>query len=265
MIRPDVLWGGVVAAGIPGITTQQSFNAEPPPLQYTVFRQSIAGIVWAGRGKSAGWRTERAKQILVGMYQLDHKSAHLFSTLLNSIFKLPICALASNESARLNITTISRWLSLMLCWRNASLIILFARFRSTAPESVFLLAIIPSLALFIPLRTKKTLKCWSDTFAARTALSNPFFFSNRYAAENLADKAERLYCESCTALGTARINNSTATACFHAYQKSMGAFSSGYWWLVCALHVIFLGNLLNLLLQSLKARLSSISYIFPCG
>lgn len=43
--------------------------------------------------------------------------------------------------------------------------------------------------------------------------------------------------KSGAALGAARIDNSAATARFHAYQKTMGTFSSGYGGLVSAFHV----------------------------
>jgi hypothetical protein len=37
-----------------------------------------------------------------------------------------------------------------------------------------------------------------------------------------------LDCESGTASGATSPNNSAPSACFHAYQKAMGAFSFGY-------------------------------------
>lgn len=83
---------GIVSAGVPGIASQQSFNTEPHPFDYTVFSQGFAGIVGAGWSKSARWRAKRTDQVLIAMYQLDQNSAHLFSTRLNSIFKLPTCA-----------------------------------------------------------------------------------------------------------------------------------------------------------------------------
>lgn len=168
MIGPDVLWCRVVSAGVPGITTQQPFNAEPPTLHHTVPGQSFAGVVGAGWGKSARWRAKRTDQVLIDMHQLYHDSAHLFSTWLNSIFKLPACSTLSRGKTCFTSTTISSLRSLILCRRNASLIIRFTRFRSAAPDNVFLPTIIPSLAFSWLLRTKKTLKYLSAIFSART-------------------------------------------------------------------------------------------------
>src|SRR5574340_450193 len=137
-----MLGGGVVSARVPGIAAQQSLNAEPPPFHDTVFRQCFAGVVGTGGSKSAGRRFQRADQVLIAMYQLNHDSAHLLSTRLNSIFKLPICTPPSWGSLRLSITTRSSPHNLMLCWRNASLMTLFMRFRSVARASVFLPTII---------------------------------------------------------------------------------------------------------------------------
>lgn len=178
------------------------------------------------------------------MNQLDHNSAHLFSTRLNSIFKLPACTPLSRGQACLAITTTSNLHCLMLCWRNASLMILFTRFRSAAPDSVFLATIIPSLAFLLPLRTKKILKYLSAMFSARITWSKPFLRNNRCAAVNSADRldceADILNRESGTALGATCLNHSAASACLHAHQKSMRAFSFGYGRLICAFHVLFL-------------------------
>lgn len=159
------------------------------------------------------------------MHQLDHDSAHLISTRSNSIFKLPTCVQPPGESARLNITTKSSLHCLTLCWRNVSLMALFTRFLSTAPDSILFPTITPSLAFFLQLRTKKTLKYLSDMFSAWTTWSKPFSRNNRCAVVNFAD---RLDSEFCTAFGAACINNSATSACFHAHQKTMCAFSFGY-------------------------------------
>ena len=140
------LWRGVVSARIPGIATQQSFNAEPRPLHYTIFRQGFAGIVGTGWGKSACWRAKRANQVLIGAYQLDYNFAHRFFTLLNNTSKLSPRVPPSWAQARLTITTISSLQVLTSCRRNASRMILLIQFRCTALGNIFFLAIIPSLA-----------------------------------------------------------------------------------------------------------------------
>ena len=210
---------------MPGITTQQSFNAKPPPLHYPVPRYCLTGIVGASWNKPACWRPKWADQVLIAMNQLDHNSVHRFSIPLNSILKLSICVSCSRASARFTITTTSSLHSLMLCWRNTSLMTLFTRFRSTALGSVFLPTIIPSLAFSLPLHRKNILTCLSDIFSARITWSKPFSRTNRCAAVNLAD---RLDCEFCTAFGATRIDNGATSACFHAHQKTMGAFPFGY-------------------------------------
>ena len=122
--------------------------------------------------------------------------------------------------------------------------ILFTRFRSAAPDSVFLATTIPSLALLLPLRTKKILKYLSAKFSARITWLKPSSRNNRCAAVNSADRlggeADMLNRESGTALGAASLDHSAASACLHAHQKSMGAFSFGYGRLICAFHVLFL-------------------------
>lgn len=130
----------------------------------------------------------------------------------------------------------SSLLFLTLCWRNASRTTLLARFLSTAPESVFLLAIIPSLAFFSLLCAKKILKYLSETLWALTTWSKPSSRNNRCLMVNLADL--QLDCEFCTAFGAACVNNSTASACLHAHQKAMGTFSFRYGRLVCAFHIL---------------------------
>ena len=55
-----MLGRGVVSAGVPGIATQQSSNAEPTPLQYTVFCHNFTGIIGATGGKPASRRKKRA-------------------------------------------------------------------------------------------------------------------------------------------------------------------------------------------------------------
>ena len=222
---------------MPGVAAQQSFNAEPPSPYYTMFLQGFAGIVGTGWGKPARWGAKRADQVLIAVHQLDHDSAHLFSIRLNSIFKFP--ADAPCGSARLTITTTSNLHCLMPCWRNASLMILFTRFRSTAPDSVFLPTIIPSRAFFWPLRTKKILKHLSDMLSARTAWSKPFSRNNRCAAVNLADG---LNCEFGTAPSATCIDHCASAARFHAHQKTMGAFPLDYGWLVCTFHVFIPGK-----------------------
>lgn len=131
-----------------------------------MFSQSFARIVGTGWCKSTCWRFKRADQVLIGMYQLDQSSAHLFSTMLKSIFK-PLTCITFCASACLAITTISNVQSLTPCWRNVSLIILFTRFLSVARASVFFPTIIPSLACFWLLRSKYILKNLFDMFSAR--------------------------------------------------------------------------------------------------
>ena len=201
--------------------------------------QGFTGIVGTSWSKPARWRTKRADQVLIAMHQLDHDSAHLFSTRLNSVFKFS--ADTPCGSARFTITTTSNLHCLMQCWRNASLMILFTRFRSTAPDSVFLPTIIPSRAFFWPLGTKKILMCLSDMLSARTTWSKPFSRNNRCAAVNLADGLD---CETATSnreFGTAPsatcIDHRASAARFHAHQEAMGAFSLDYGWLVCTFHV----------------------------
>lgn|SRR5574340_117815 len=216
---------GIVSTAVPGITSQQSFNAEPPPFHYAVSSQGITGILGTGWSKSARRRTKRTDQVLIAVYQPDQDSAHLFSTRLNSIFNSPTCAPQSCRQARLTMTTRSNPHNLMLCCRNASLMILFARFRSAAPASILLPTTNPSLAFFLPLHTKKTLKCLSATLSARTTWSKPSLRNNRCVASNFADKLD---CESCTALRATCIDNSAAPARFHPHQKTVRAFSSSY-------------------------------------
>ena len=144
---------GVVSAGIPRIAAQQPFNAQPPPFHYTLFSQSFTGILGTCWGKSTCRRFKRANQVLIGIYQLDQNSAHLFSTRLKSAFKPSTCvAICASEC--LTITTISNMQNLTLCWRNVSLMILFTLFRSVAQARVFFPTIIPSLAFFLQFRSK---------------------------------------------------------------------------------------------------------------
>jgi hypothetical protein len=117
--------------------------------------------------------------------------------------------------------------------------ILLTRFRAAALGNFFLLAIIPSRALFAQLRAKNILKCLSAIFSARITWSKPSARNNRYATVNLDEMLDR---ESCTAPGAARPDNRAASACLHAHQKAMGAFSFDYGWLVSAFHVFFLGK-----------------------
>lgn len=200
----------------------------------------------AGWSKSArGW-LKRANQVLISAYQPDHNSAHLFSTRLNSVSRLPPRVPPFRERVRLAITTTSTLQILILCRRNTSRIALLTRFRSTAPGNVFLLAIIPSLALLPPLREKYILKYSSATLSARMTWPKPSPRNNRCAVVKLAGtldcEADALNRESGTALGTACIDDSAATARFHAHQKAMGAFSPDYGWLICTFHVFFLGK-----------------------
>ena len=116
--------------------------------------------------------------------------------------------------------------------------ILLTRFRSTALGSNFLLAIIPSRALFRQLRVKNILKCLSAIFSASITWSKPSARNNLHAAANWA---ETLDSESGTALGATRPDNSSASECLHANQKAMGALSLDYGWLVSTFHVFFLG------------------------
>ena len=157
----------------------------------------------------------------------------------------------------------------MWCTRNSARTTLLKRFRSTARGRIFLLAIIPSLACPLLLRTKKILKCLSEILSALRTRLKPFSRSNLYAAENLAGvriplvvagidikqrtprgqcvstagqvkQQVRLNSKSGATARAAGINHSTATACFHAHQKTMGAFSAGYGGLVGAFHVYIL-------------------------
>src|SRR3990167_696234 len=123
-----MLGRGIVTAGIPWIAAQQSFDAEPAPFNHTMFRQAFTGVMRAGWGKSACWRAKWTDHVLIPMYQLDYNSAHLRSTLLNSIFKLSSCEPRLCGQVRFTITTKSKLHSLMLCWRNASLMVLFKQF-----------------------------------------------------------------------------------------------------------------------------------------
>jgi hypothetical protein len=50
-------------------------------------------------------------------------------------------------------------------------------------------------------------------------------------------RGQRLNCQALTAFGTARIDDRTATAGFHAYQETMGAGATGFRRLVSAFHV----------------------------
>jgi len=168
------------------------------------------------------------------MYQLDHNSAHLLSTRLNSVFKSLARSACFWEQSRLSITTRSISRTLILCWRKVSRIIRLIRLRSAAPDKVRLLTIIPSLALLPPFRTKNTLKCWSARLSACMARSNPSLRNNRCATVNLIGELDS---EPCTTLGATRIDNCAATACLHSHQKAVGAFSFGYGRLICAFHV----------------------------
>lgn len=127
----------------------------------------------------------------------------------------------------------------MLCWRKVSRMNLLTRFRSAAPGSDFLLAIIPRRALFLRLRVKNILKCLSATFSARMTWSKPSARNNLQATVNFDELLDR---ESCTAPGSACPDNCAASACLHAHQKTMGAFSFDYGWLVGTFHVFFLGK-----------------------
>lgn len=71
-------------------------------------------------------------------------------------------------------------------------------------------------------------------------------------------------CEPCTTLGATRSYNGTTPTGFHADQKTMGALSFGYGWLVCAFHFTSFDNQ-NALLQSVKGKVSSHIYILACG
>lgn len=148
-----------------------------------MFEHGFAGILRAGWGKSAGWREKRADQVLITIYQLDHNPAHLFSALLNSNFKESTWVSLFWSKGRLTITTKSILHNFILCWRKVSLMILFTRFLSTAPDSVLLATIIPSLALAFPLLTKNTLQYLSAIISALRTLSKPILRNNRCALE----------------------------------------------------------------------------------
>ena len=60
---------GVVSAGVPGVATQQSFNAEPPSFYYTVFSYDFAGVMGTTGGKSARRGDKRTDQVLIAAYQ----------------------------------------------------------------------------------------------------------------------------------------------------------------------------------------------------
>ena len=190
-------------------------------------------------GKSARRGDKRTDQVLIAAYQWNYHSAHLYSTWLNNFSKSSVRVTNFQEKSRFTITTISNLQALMLCWRNFSRMILLTRFRSDALGNVFLLAIIPSLALFSQLHAKNTLNCLSAIFSPRKTWSKPSARNNRYAAVYLNEMLDR---ESCTALGAARPDNCAAPACLHAHQKTMGAFSFDYGWLVGAFHIFFLGK-----------------------
>lgn len=176
-------------------------------------------------GKSASWWAKWTNQILIAMNQLDYKLAHLFSTRVNSLSKSDLCVACI--SGHLTSTTKSTCRALIPCFRNASRIALLKRFRCVARGSVLLLAIIPSLALFLPLRRKKTLKYLSEMASACTTRSKPSSRNRRCAAVNSV-LTELLDSESCTASGATSPNNGAAPSCFHAYQKTMGTFPFGY-------------------------------------
>lgn len=223
---------GVVPAGIPWITTSYAFDAKPGAFDDAMSCHCITCVMRTTGSKPASWRAKRADQVLVTMYQPDHYSAHLLSTRLNSVSK-PLLD-APSAQACLTITTISRWQALMRCCRNTSLITRLTWLRSVACGSVRLLATMPSRALLLSLRAKKTLKCLSARFSACRTRSNPSLRSSRCAAVNPADSLDS---ESCTALGATCIDHGTAAASLHAHQKAVGAFSSSNGRLICAFHV----------------------------
>jgi hypothetical protein len=113
----------------------------------------------------------------------------------------------------------------MWWWRKASLIALFTRFRSTAFDSVRLPTIIPSLAFVSLLRTKYILQNLSAIAPECKTWLKPVLRNNLCALEKLLNL---LYRESCTAFCAASINNGAASACFHAHQKTVCAFSFRY-------------------------------------
>lgn len=83
-----MLGRGVVSARVPGITSQQSFNAEPTTFDNAVFFYNFTGIIGTTWGKSAGRGGKRTDQVLIALYQLNYISAHLFSSWLNNFFRL---------------------------------------------------------------------------------------------------------------------------------------------------------------------------------
>ena len=194
----------------------------------------FTGIIRTTGGKSASRWNKRTNQVLITSYQRNYKSAHLISSWWNSFFKLSNGASAEGEYLRLTITTRSNPYCLMLCWRNTSRIIRLTRFRFTAEGSVFLLVIIPRRACFPWLGVKNILNCSSVMFLAWMTCSKPSARSNLHAALNLPSLLD---CESCTTFGATRPDYSTSSACFHAYQKAMGALSFNNGWLVGAFHV----------------------------
>lgn len=121
------------------------------------------------------------------MYQLNYKSAHLFSIWLNKISKSLFLILILSKYVFFTNTTISKPLTLIECWRNASRIILLIRFRSTAFEKFFLLTTIPSREFSEAFFEKQILSCLSATFSAHKTCLKPMSRSNLFVAENLAD------------------------------------------------------------------------------
>ena len=156
------LWKGIVAARMPRMTTAQSLNAQPRTFHYTVFINSLAGILRTAWDKTTRNRFKRTNQILVAVYHLDQDSAHCAFNWLNSFTSPSRWARLLAGIVCRTITTKSTGALLISCRRKVSFITRFALLRSTALNNFFLLTMIPSLALTAGFRTKKILKFWSE-------------------------------------------------------------------------------------------------------
>ena len=184
-------------------------------------------------------RVKRTNQILIAVNEFDYCFAHLLSIRLNKFSRLRFCSICFGKWTHLAITTRSKLRALMLWWRKVSLMILLTRFRSVALGNSFLLAIIPSLAIFFSFWMKNTLKHSSKIFSAWITWLKLSLRSNLCATVNFVEIGEILNSKSCTAPGAARPDNRAATACLHSNQKSMGTFPFGYWRLVSSFHVLY--------------------------
>ncbi len=150
---------------------------------------------------------------------------------------------------------------LMPCRRKTSLMILLMRFLQVARKTVFFLKIIPSRAFLLALPVKKILNLESAILSAWMTWSKPAVRGSRYPLQNLAF---RLNPEPCTALGSARVNDSAPTTCLHPDQETMRPLPLRHRWLKSAFHLRIL-SMLNSLLQIYPSMLSSQMCFSPCG